>query len=169
MDDFRDRVRRAEELIGVLDGLLDPVARSRIQEIVGLLLDVHGEGLKRLLDRLSSEGPSGRAVLQEIAGDEVVGSLLLLHGLHPQDLETRVRKALDEVRSQLASHGGNVDLVGLDELGVLRLRLEGSCHGSPSSAATLRTTIEEAIHAAAPDVTQIVLVDAVVLAKEVET
>ena len=73
-----------------------------------------------------------------------MGGLLLLHGLHPLDLEARVRQALDKVRPYLRSHGGNVELLGVDE-GVVRLRLEGSCHGCPSSAATMRQTIEEAI------------------------
>jgi len=154
MDDFRDRIRRIEETIGGLDDLVEPEARARIQELVSLLLDVHGEGLKRLMGRLSAEGPG---VPDEVARDEVVHCLLLLHGLHPQDLETRVRLALDRVRPQLASHGGNVELVSLDERGVLRLRLEGSCHGCPASAATLRTTIEDAINSAAPEVEEIVL------------
>lgn len=154
MHDFQDRVRRIEEMIGGLDGLLEPDARVRVQELVSLLLDFHGEGLARLVDRLSDEGAS---ILDEIARDEVVGCLLLLHGLHPQDLETRVRAALDRIRPQLAIHGGNVELVSLDERGVLRLRLEGACHGCPSSAATLRTTIEDAIHSAAPEVEEIVL------------
>jgi Fe-S cluster biogenesis protein NfuA len=154
MDNFQDRVGRIEEMISGLDDLLEPMARGRIQELVGLLLDVHGEGLKRLLRRLSAQGPS---LLDEVARDEVVGCLLLLHGLHPQDLETRIRLALDRVRPQLATHGGNVELVSLDEQGVLRLRLEGACHGCPSSAATLRNTIEDAIHSSAPEVEEIVL------------
>jgi len=154
MDDFRDRVGRIEEMIGGLDDLLEQEVRDRVQELVSLLLDVHGEGLKRLLGRLSAERPSS---LDEATGDEAVNCLLLLHGLHPQDLETRVRLALDRVRPQLATHGGNVELVSLDEQGVLRVRLEGACQGCPSSAATLRTTIEDAIHSAAPEVEEIVL------------
>ena len=35
------------------------------------------------------------------------------------------------------------------------LRLEGNCHGCPSSAATMKLTIEEAILAMAPEVTSI--------------
>jgi Fe-S cluster biogenesis protein NfuA len=157
MDEFRNRIRRVDDMLAGLDGLLEPAARGRIQELVGFLLDIHGEGLRRILERLSSEGPPGRSLLGDVARDEVVGGLLLLHGLHPQDLETRIREALDRVRPQLASHGGNVELVDVDEQGVLRLRLEGACHGCPSSAATLRTTIEDAVHAAAPEVTELVL------------
>jgi Fe-S cluster biogenesis protein NfuA len=55
------------------------------------------------------------------------------------------------VKPYLHSHGGNVELLGIEE-GVVRLRLHGSCHGCPSSSATLKNTIEEAIMEKAPDV-----------------
>ena len=77
--------------------------------------------------------------------------MLLLYDLHPVDIETRVLAALEQVRPYLKSHGGNVEFLGLAE-GVVHLRLEGHCHGCPSSTATLRTTIEKAIYEAAPDV-----------------
>lgn len=157
MNDFQNRLARVEDLIGALDGVLDPASRGRVQDILGVFLDIHEEGLKRFLSSVSALGDSGRALLEDLGRDEVVGGLLILHGLHPEDLDTRIRRALERVRPQLALHGGNVELVGVDDRGVLRLRLEGSCHGCPSSAATLRTTIESAIQASAPDVAQIVL------------
>ena len=93
-------------------------------------------------------------MIDAFAGDDLVGAILLLHGLHPLDLETRVRQALDKVRPLLRSHGGNVELLGLAG-GVARLRMLGSCDGCPSSAMTLKTAIEEAIFEKAPDVTAI--------------
>ena len=92
----------------------------------------------------------GYALLKAFAEDELIRSLLLVHGLHPIDVETRIVQALDEVRPYLKSHGGNVELVGVED-GVAHLRLQGSCHGCPSSAMTLKLTIEEAISKAAPD------------------
>ena len=64
--------------------------------------------------------------------DELVSHLLLLHGLHPVSLGDRVLDALDEVRPYLESHGGDVELVGM-EGPVVRLRMQGSCSGCPSS------------------------------------
>jgi Fe-S cluster biogenesis protein NfuA len=93
-----------------------------------------------------------------LAGDDVVAHLLLLHGLHPVPLEARVRGALAEVRPYLESHGGNVELLGVDD-GVVRLRMQGSCSGCPSSTMTLKLAIEEAIHKAAPDVQDVVAED----------
>jgi Fe-S cluster biogenesis protein NfuA/nitrite reductase/ring-hydroxylating ferredoxin subunit len=92
---------------------------------------------------------------ESLAADELVAHLLLLHGLHPVPVEQRVRAALEGVRPYLESHGGNVELLGVEE-GVARLRLEGSCSGCPSSAMTLKLAIEKAIHEAAPDVDEVV-------------
>ncbi len=55
----------------------------------------------------------------------------------------------------MQSHGGNVELLGVTDQGAVRLRLEGSCQGCPSSRVTLRYAVQEAIYAAAPDVTAI--------------
>jgi Fe-S cluster biogenesis protein NfuA len=81
--------------------------------------------------------------------------MLLLYGLHPLDIETRIANALEKVRPSLNLHEGNVELLGVNGDGVVRLRLEGNCDGCPSSALTLKHTIEEAIYAAAPDATAI--------------
>ena len=77
-----------------------------------------------------------------------------MHGLHPVPLHERVTGALDEVRPYLLTHGGGVELLGIDD-GVVRLRLEGTCNGCPSSALTLKSAVEEAITRAAPDVERI--------------
>jgi Fe-S cluster biogenesis protein NfuA/nitrite reductase/ring-hydroxylating ferredoxin subunit len=135
----------ARELLARIDTLLDG-ADDGATELAAALLDLYGEGLARMTAYVGDP----QAVIQ----DELVGHLLLLHGLHPQPLEARVRGALDSVRPYLDSHGGGVELLSLDD-GVVRLRLEGSCSGCPSSTVTLKSAIEDAIHAAAPDVDRI--------------
>jgi len=100
--------------------------------------------------------------------DGVVSSLLLIHGLFPISLEERVVEALDSVRPFLASHGGNVEFLGIDE-GVARLKLEGSCNGCPSSAATLENALKEAIDATAPDLLGLEVEGVVGLEKDAET
>jgi Fe-S cluster biogenesis protein NfuA/nitrite reductase/ring-hydroxylating ferredoxin subunit len=76
----------------------------------------------------------------------------VLHDLHPDDVDTRVQRALDRVRPYLGSHAGGVSLSEVDAEGVVHLRLEGSCDGCPSSAMTVKSAIEDAILTAAPDV-----------------
>jgi Fe-S cluster biogenesis protein NfuA len=152
--EFRQRMERIESLLHEVEQIPDLRVRARAREIVQAILDLHGAGLERMLEHIAAAGDVGLALIGSLAQDDLVGSLLLLYGLHPLDLETRVRQALDKVRPYLRSHGGNVELLGVAE-GVVRLRMEGSCHGCPSSAATLKLSIEEAIYDKAPDVTAI--------------
>jgi Fe-S cluster biogenesis protein NfuA len=140
-------IERVEALLDEVEAF-PPPQREVTTELVQALLDMYGEGLSRIVARC--EVP---------VEDELVAHLLLLHGLHPVPLERRVAEALAEVRPYLESHGGNVELLGIDE-GVVRLQLQDSCSGCPSSAVTLKLAVEEAIHKAAPDVAEIVAVDA---------
>ena len=150
--DLQRQIQRIEELVGKIETLADPEAQANARELVQSLMDLHGAGIERMLETIAGTGPTGMEVIDDLARDPLVSSLLLLYGLHPLDLETRVMQALDKVRPYLQSHGGNVELLDVDD-GVLRLRLEGSCHGCASSAQTLKLAIEEAIYEAAPDVT----------------
>jgi Fe-S cluster biogenesis protein NfuA len=133
-----------EARLAELERLPDRVARTAATDAIAALLELYGDGLRRLLEL--EPGLAERA-----AGDEVVAQLLLIHGLHPVPVQARVEAALDEVRPYLRSHGGGVELIDVRE-GVVHLRLEGSCNGCPSSSATLRSAVDAAIQRAAPDV-----------------
>jgi Fe-S cluster biogenesis protein NfuA len=158
-DQTKQRVQRIEALIQKIDSVADPQLRANAVELVQSLMELHGEGINRLLEIVASDR-SGMTIIDTMGEDQLVGGLLMLYGLHPVDFGTRVRKALDKVRPYLKSHGGNVELLTADD-GVVRLQMQGSCHGCPSSAMTLKLAIEEAIYEAAPDVAEI-LVDGVV-------
>jgi Fe-S cluster biogenesis protein NfuA len=151
---FQAELQHLDALLREVDRFADPAAQSHTREIVRAVLALHGAGLGRLLAHLEDAGEAGRKALGACAADPVVGGLLLLHELHPLDVEERVRQALESVRPFLRSHGGNVELLGVSD-GVVRLRLEGNCHSCPSSAVTMRQTVEEAIAARAPDVTAV--------------
>jgi len=153
--EFQERIGRIEGLIQEIGGVADPALRANAQELVQALLDLQGAGLERMLEVIYQTGAAGEVILDQLAQDDLVGNLLILHNLHPCDLETRVRQALDKVRPYLFSHGGNVELLSVSDEGVVRLRLEGSCHGCPSSQVTLKYAIEDGIYASAPDVTAI--------------
>jgi Fe-S cluster biogenesis protein NfuA/nitrite reductase/ring-hydroxylating ferredoxin subunit len=158
--DSQPRIQKIEELIHTIDSVADPQLRANAVELVQLLMELHGEGIDRMLEIVAQDGSAGQAIIDNLAGDDLVAGLLLLYGLHPVDFETRVGKALDKVRPYLKSHGGGVELLSVDD-GVIRLQMQGSCHGCPSSAMTMKLAIEEAVYEAAPDVTEI-LVDGVV-------
>jgi Fe-S cluster biogenesis protein NfuA/nitrite reductase/ring-hydroxylating ferredoxin subunit len=146
-------VGRTEQLLEELERLPDGPARATATETIGALLDLYGEGLERIVE-VVADRDSGE-LADALASDELVSHLLLLHGLHPVPLERRLTGALDEVRPYLESHGGNVELLAIEDGGVL-LRLEGSCSGCPSSAVTLKLAIENAIRRVAPEIGAIV-------------
>ena len=156
--EFQAELQRLDALLRDVERFPDPAAQSHMRAMVRAVLDLHGTGLARILSHLETSGAPGHAIRDVCVHDDVVGGLLLLHGLHPLDMEERVRQALDDVRPYLRSHGGNVELLGIDD-GVVRLRLQGSCHSCPSSAVTMQQTIEEAIAGKAPDVTAVELED----------
>jgi Fe-S cluster biogenesis protein NfuA/nitrite reductase/ring-hydroxylating ferredoxin subunit len=143
-----ERVGRIETLLEEIDSFEDPAARAKTAEMVQTLLELYGEGLGRIVESVGRLG--GEDLKAELLGDELISHLLLLHGLHPVDVQTRVLGALDEVRPYLESHGGNVQFLGIGD-GVARVRLEGSCDGCPSSTMTLKLAIEEAVQKAAPE------------------
>jgi Fe-S cluster biogenesis protein NfuA/nitrite reductase/ring-hydroxylating ferredoxin subunit len=156
MDDIaaRELVGQVEGLLEQLEALPDRVAREQANDTVAALLDLYGAALERIVEEVAAVDADGR-VAATLGEDELVSHVLLLHGLHPSPLEKRVQEALDGVRPYLASHGGNVELRGVED-GVVKLALEGSCSGCPSSTVTLKLAIEDAIHKAAPDVVEIV-------------
>jgi Fe-S cluster biogenesis protein NfuA len=137
---------RIEEL---LTGLQSGKDRDTAEELVRLLVEMYGEGLTRVVAGL------GSAEVLRLAEDELVESLLLLHDLHPLDVNARIERALDRVRPYLGSHAGGVEFLGVDPSGVARLRLEGSCDGCASSTLTVRMAIEGAVQDAAPELTGI--------------
>lgn len=151
--EFQNRMSRLEELIQALENFPDEKARMQARELVQVLLEMHGSGVDRMLELAFDSEKGGQALIDRLAEDGLVSNLLLLHGLHPLDLETRVRHALEEVKPRLSMHGGSVELVGVTPEGTVRLQLEGNCEGCPSSRVTLKYSIEEALYAAAPDIT----------------
>jgi hypothetical protein len=135
--------RRIEELTRKLEASGDPATLAAARELVGALMELHGAGLEQMLEIVSRFGTAGQQVLEGFSQDPLVGNLLVLYGLHPQDLETRVRHALDKVRKRAASRG-SVELRGIAE-GAVRVRVRQG----------LKQVVEEAIYEAAPDVTSL--------------
>ncbi|CAA9378353.1 MAG: Uncharacterized NifU-like protein MSMEG_2718 [uncultured Nocardioidaceae bacterium] len=154
VDDLRAAGERIEALLDA-SSAHGAVARERSEELVRLVADLYGAGLERVLDVLYDAGRLDAEALDALAADDLVASLLMVHGLHPHDVTTRVERALEEVRPYLGSHGGDVELLGVSDEGVVRLRLLGSCDGCASSSVTLKLAVEGAVEAAAPEVTGI--------------
>ena len=157
MADARQVGARVEELLGVLQAEGGPATAQAAEELVRLLLGLYGDGLRHIMSALRAEGEAGAAILDRLLADPLVESLLLLHDLHPLDVDARIQRALDQVRPYLGSHAGGVQYLGVTDEGVARLRLEGSCHGCPSSTVTVELALKGAVEDAAPEVTEVVV------------
>ena len=145
-----DLVARVQELQARLDAASDLATQEVAEELVAAVVQMYGAGLETIFRTLATDGEAGERIAAGLAEDPDVASLLLIHDLHPVPLETRITEALEKVRPYMESHGGNVELISLEE-GVARIRLEGSCSDCKASSATLELAIKQALEEAAPD------------------
>ncbi|HWB86609.1 MAG TPA: hypothetical protein VG675_20870 [Bryobacteraceae bacterium] len=134
-----------EKLVEKVRSLPDSEARQAALELVQAVMDLHAAGLDRMMDILSTS-ESGRSLLEEFADDPAASGILLLHDLHPFDLETRVLRAIAE--PSFRARGAHVELVSIRE-GTVHVRVEGG----PALEAAVRRAIGEA----APDAAEIVV------------
>lgn len=156
--ELQKRLAHVDTLVGELQQLPDPALRALVEELLSTVLDLYGEALSRMLDALGPRGaPATDRLLERMAADDIIRGVLLLHGLHPTDLRSRVESALESVRPYMRSHGGGVELIGVAG-DTVQIRLEGHCQGCPSSMVTLKLAVEKAIYEAAPDVAAIEVV-----------
>ena len=132
------------------------VAYERAEQLVREVTDLYGAGLERVICLAVAAKPD---LAEAFVEDDLIASLLLVHGLHPHTVERRIEDALDSVRPYLGSHGGDVHLLGVDGE-VVRLRFAGSCKSCPSSPVTLELAVEDAVRAAAPEISSIEVVAA---------
>jgi Fe-S cluster biogenesis protein NfuA len=73
-------------------------------------------------------------------------------------LNERVKEALDKVRPMLQADGGDVELVGVDDNGVVQVRFQGACMGCMAASMTLTHGIERTLKEHVPEVTKVELV-----------
>ena len=150
VDDLVREGRRIQELVEKIGALPDPAARDMLQETLETVLSFYGHGLQRILDLLKVQDAQENQALTALLADPGVSGLLLIHGLHPVPLADRLQAALDKVRPYMESHGGNVELVSLED-DHATLRLRGHCETCPSSTVTLELAVRAAIEEACPD------------------
>lgn len=152
--DARRVGERVAALLTEIGNHADPRTTERAEDLVSSLMQFYGAGIRRMMELADETGVLEPQLLDRFTGDELINGILVIHDLHPLDLATRVQEALDGVRPYLGSHGGDVEIVGI-EGDVVRLRMEGSCSSCPSSTVTLNFAIEKAILAAAPEISRI--------------
>ena len=154
--DFKDDMERIGGLVQEIESIADPAVRATTKDLVQSLMDLHGAALEKALDIVAQAGDPGMNIIERLGRDSLVSSLLVLYGLHPEDLETRVLKAVEKIRPQLRKQGCEVELLGASN-GAIRLKVETGSHTCGSTAKTVQATLEAAIYDAAPDMTSFVI------------
>ena len=155
--DFQVKVQRIGELVGELENIEGAETRASAKALVQLLLDLHAVGLERVMEIVAKGDDAGQSTIDELGRDPLVSSLLVLYGLHPLDLESRVVQAVERVVPRVRKGGGELELLS-NENGVVRLQLRVTGHSCGSTGKTLKTMVEDALYEAAPDVSQLLIV-----------
>lgn len=141
--------KQIEDLIRRIEGISDPAVKANTTALVQSLLEIHARAFERVIEIVQEQDGAGRGVVNQLAGDALIGSLLLLYRLHPDGFEVRLNRAMAGVRKAAALQGADVELLGVEK-DVMRIRLSGAAHGC--GAANLQKAIENAIYEAVPEI-----------------
>jgi Fe-S cluster biogenesis protein NfuA len=150
---------KIEDLVHRVDAISDPAVKANATVLVQSLLDLHAAAFQRVTEALHHDGESGRRILGRLASDELVGGLLVLYGLHPDEFDVRLQKGLERAREAVASHGASLELLGIRE-GEIHVRLSAKSGGCGSTTRKLQELVENAISETAPEITKVQIDDA---------
>ncbi|SCF07281.1 Fe-S cluster biogenesis protein NfuA, 4Fe-4S-binding domain [Micromonospora viridifaciens] len=139
------RLARLDAVLGQLEQTPGRTAELAL-EAVELLTAVYGEALARVTD-LATDSPGAR---DRLTGDELLRHLLLLHRIHPDPVQARVTRAVDDLRPQVRAQGGEIALVGVED-GVARISLSATSCG----ASALRDLVREQVLTFAPELSAV--------------
>jgi Fe-S cluster biogenesis protein NfuA len=149
--EFQEQVRKLGELVTRFDEMPDSPQKTAGKELVQLLMDVHGQGLERVMELIFESRESGTALIDRLGKDDVAGGLLLLYSLHPDAFEMRVQTAVERVRSRLRKLSCSIELLTAEN-GLVRVQLQKGGHSCGSSTHELQALVENGIYELAPDV-----------------
>ncbi|HEX4028792.1 MAG TPA: NifU family protein [Terracidiphilus sp.] len=152
--EFQEQVRQLGQRIEQFEQMPAGPAKTAGRELVQLLMDVHGEGLERMMEIVFESGDQGAKIIDRLGKDASVASLLLLYSLHPDDLETRVEKAAERMRPRLRKLACAIESLEVRESAV-QVRLGAAGHSCGSSSKDIRSIVEDCIYQFAPDVTSL--------------
>ena len=158
---FQKQIQRIGSLVGQIESASDPGMRALARELLESLMALHGAALERMLSLATEAGEPGETLIRKCGSDELISSVLLLYGLHPESVHTRITRALEKSRPFLEPHSANAELVSIQEDGTVTVRLELRTNGGCGSAgASVKSTLEATLQNAAPDASSIVVEEA---------
>lgn len=144
-------IDKIEELVRRAENIADPKCKGVAVDLLQAVLEFHAAGLERIMELVAAAGPPVDALIERIVADDLVSSVLLLHGLHPDDFETRVNRAVAKLNESFGSRGASVRLLSMED-GAVHVRFE-----SGRAWAGAKASIETAIYQAAPESTSVIV------------
>jgi Fe-S cluster biogenesis protein NfuA len=144
-------------LLGALNDQLDqleampgPVSELGLTVVAGVA-EIYGQALIRTLELADP------AAVERMLDDELIAHLLALHGIHPESVEKRLTRVIDELRAAVSDQGGTVELDRLDEtVAVVRVALGARA----SRSADVEHTVRRAVMTAVPELANVRIVPA---------
>lgn len=152
--DVERRLAELDDLLGRLEQLPGPPGALAL-EAVAAVVETYGAALARVVS-LADDSPG---LTEALTADPLVGHLLLVHGLHPEPVDVRVRRALDEIGSRLGPHPADLQLVAVAD-GTAEVRVTGGGGCGAPSAAELDQALREVVLAAAPELADLRITEA---------
>lgn len=152
--EIQQRIGRIEELVQKIESTADPALRATARELLQAVMDLHAAGIERILETLANKGDAAASILQSLAADELVSSLLVLYDLHPENFETRVNRGIEKARKQLTRRSANVQVVTISE-STVHVEIETNGHNCGSTAHELERIVREALFETAPDAVEV--------------
>lgn len=148
-----------ERIAALADELADD---PRVAELLDWIDAFHREGIGRLVE-LAREW-RGEIFIEALAADAIAGELLGAYGLTPSDASAAaasVQAAFSEVRPYLRSHGGDLEVISVQD-GVVTLERHGTCDGCTGIGATIADRVDEALRRLWDDYRRVELVPSTV-------
>ncbi len=153
---FEEQIGRIEQLVQEIDSTADPALRAMAKELVQSVMDLHAAAMERIIDLAGKTGDPGAGILRSLCKDELVGGLLVLYGLHPDDFATRVHRGIEKAHQMVKRRGADLQVLSIEDATV-RLRIDTNGHNCGSTRAELESIIQGALFETAPDTAEILI------------
>jgi len=141
----RQRLVVLDEQLAQLEATPGPIGELALAAVSGLA-EIYGQALARALDMVDP------TLVERMLGDELIGHLLVLHGIHPSPIEYRTSRVIEGMRAGLVARGAEIELTGIEQ-GVANLRL--AAKGCGSGAAGIEQSVRDAVLAAVPELSAV--------------
>jgi hypothetical protein len=142
------RLAALDEQLAQLETTPGPIGELALATVSGLA-EIYGQALARALDLVDP------ALLDRMLGDELIGHLLVLHGIHPSPLQYRTSRVIEGLRSALSARGAEIEFAGVNHsVAILRLSLKGC----GSNAAGIQQAVRDAVLRAIPELSAVTFV-----------